>query len=47
MPKIIETPTVIEAAGNKPKRIEEFAGLVNSGDADVSVAHMTVHRDEP
>ena len=40
MPKIIETPTVIEAAGNKPKRIEEFAGRVNSGDADVSVAHM-------
>ena len=40
MPRLIEGPTVIEAAGNKPKRIEEFAGRVNSGDADVSVAHM-------
>ena len=50
MPKLIEAPTVIEAAGNKPKRIEEFAGRVNSGDAEVSVAHRispeTVHRDE-
>ena len=40
MPKLIETPTVIEAAGNKPKRIGEFAGLVNSGHEGVSVARM-------
>ena len=40
MPRLIEEPTVIEAAGNKPKRIEEFAGRVNSGDEGVSVAHM-------
>jgi mannose-6-phosphate isomerase-like protein (cupin superfamily) len=40
MPKLIETPTVIEAAGNKPKRIAELVGRVNSGDAHVSVAHM-------
>ena len=26
MPRIIESPTLIEAAGNKPKRIEEYAG---------------------
>ena len=24
MPKLIVTPAVIEAAGNKPKKIEEF-----------------------
>ena len=40
MPRLIESPTVIAAAGNKPKRIEEFAGRVNSGDAAVSVARM-------
>lgn len=26
MPRLIEQPTVIQAAGNKPKRIEEYAG---------------------
>ena len=41
MPTLIEQPTVIAAAGNKPKRIEEFAGRVNSGHAGVSVARMT------
>jgi quercetin dioxygenase-like cupin family protein len=40
MPTLIPTPSVIEAAGNKPKRIEEFAGRVNSGHAEVSVARM-------
>lgn len=40
MPRLIETPTIIEAAGNKPKRIEEFTGRVNSGHASVSVARM-------
>jgi mannose-6-phosphate isomerase-like protein (cupin superfamily) len=40
MPTLIEQPTVIKAAGNKPKRIEEFAGHVNSGHAGVSVARM-------
>jgi mannose-6-phosphate isomerase-like protein (cupin superfamily) len=37
---LITQPTVIAAAGNRPKRIEEFAGRVNSGDAQVSVARM-------
>ena len=41
MPCVISAPTVIIAAGNKPKRIEEFAGRVNSGHAQVSVARMT------
>ena len=36
MPKLIEAPTVVEAAGNKPKRIEEFIGRVNSGTEAVS-----------
>ena len=40
MPRLIETPTVIEAAGNKPKLIEEYAGRVNSGHDAVSVARM-------
>ncbi|HEY6059548.1 MAG TPA: hypothetical protein VIV10_03090 [Gemmatimonadales bacterium] len=41
MPTLIPSPTVIAAAGNKPKRIEEFAGRVNAGHAAVSVARMT------
>ena len=40
MPTLIPSPTVVAAAGNKPKRIEEFAGRVNSGHQHVSVAHM-------
>ena len=41
MPRLISQPTVIEAAGNKPKKIEEYAGRVNSGHDGVSVAKMT------
>lgn len=41
MPTHIAKPTVIQAAGNKPKRIEEFVGRVNSKTAAVSVAKMT------
>ena len=41
MPTLLQQPTVIQAAGNRPKRIEEFVGLVNSGDPSVSVARMT------
>ena len=40
MPTLIARPTVIKAAGNKPKSIKEFAGRVNSGHAGVSVAQM-------
>ena len=40
MPTLIAAPTVIQAAGNKPKRIEEFVGRVNSKTAAVSVARM-------
>jgi mannose-6-phosphate isomerase-like protein (cupin superfamily) len=40
MPTLILSPTIIEAAGNIPKRIEEYAGRVNSGHGAVSVARM-------
>ena len=40
MPRLIDAPTIITAAGNKPKRIEEYAGRVNSGHTAVSVARM-------
>jgi len=38
--RLITAPTVIQAAGNKPKRIEEFIGRVNTGDTALSVARM-------
>src|SRR5947208_13333859 len=40
MPTLIDHPTIIQAAGTKPKRIEEYAGRVNSGHDSVSVARM-------
>lgn len=40
MPTLIEAPAVVEAAGNKPKRIEEYAGRVRTGHDGVSVARM-------
>ena len=40
MPTLIASPTIIKAAGTKPKRIEEYAGRVNSGHSGVSVARM-------
>lgn len=41
MPTLIASPSIVEAAGNKPKIIEEFIGRVNSGTATVSIARMT------
>lgn len=40
MPTLIERPTRVEAAGNKPKLIDEYIGRVNSGACHASVAHM-------
>lgn len=40
MPRIIDAPKIVEAAGNKPKRIEEYVGRVNSGHSALSVARM-------
>ncbi len=41
MPQLVTAPSVIEAAGNKPKIIEEFIGRVNSGTTELSIARMT------
>jgi mannose-6-phosphate isomerase-like protein (cupin superfamily) len=41
MPELIETATVVEAAGRPPKTIREHVGAVNTGEARLSVAHMT------
>jgi mannose-6-phosphate isomerase-like protein (cupin superfamily) len=40
MPRLIDQPVVVAAAGNKPKRIEEFAGRASSGHQSVSIARM-------
>jgi mannose-6-phosphate isomerase-like protein (cupin superfamily) len=40
MVRLIPRPSFIEAVGNKPKRIDEFIGRVNSGTTPVSIAHM-------
>ena len=40
MPTHIAGPKIIEAAGNQPKRIEEYIGRVSSGTAALSVARM-------
>ena len=40
MPTLISQPTRIQAAGNKPKLIDEYIGRVNSKTSGVSVAHM-------
>jgi len=41
MPKLIDSPALIEAAGNRPKRIEEYVGNVNTKTSGISVARMT------
>jgi mannose-6-phosphate isomerase-like protein (cupin superfamily) len=40
MPRLVDKPTTIEAAGNKPKQINEYFGRVNSQTEELSVAHM-------
>ena len=40
MPTFIAQPTRIEAAGNKPKLIDEYIGRVNSATSAASIAHM-------
>ncbi len=40
MPTLVTRPTRIEAAGNKPKLIDEYIGRVNSKTEAVSMAHM-------
>lgn len=40
MPTLISQPTRIQAAGTKPKLIDEYIGRVNSSTKNASVAHM-------
>jgi mannose-6-phosphate isomerase-like protein (cupin superfamily) len=40
VPEIIESPSRVQAAGTKPKLIDEFVGRVNTGDERLSVARM-------
>ena len=40
MPEFIENPSRVEAAGTKPKLIDEFVGRVNTGEERLSVARM-------
>ena len=40
MPKLIASPTIIACVGNIPKRANEFVGLVNTGDAELSITHL-------
>ena len=40
MPTLIPRPSRVEAAGTKPKLIDEYVGRVNTGESRLSVAHM-------
>jgi hypothetical protein len=40
VPELIESPSRVEAAGTKPKLIDEYVGRVNSGEERLSVAYM-------
>lgn len=40
MPRLLEQPTRVQAAGTKPKSIDEFVGRVNSSDSALSIALM-------
>lgn len=40
MPTLIPGPSRVEAAGTKPKLIDEYVGRVNTGESKLSVAHM-------
>jgi mannose-6-phosphate isomerase-like protein (cupin superfamily) len=39
-PTLIENATRVQAAGNKPKLIDEYIGRVNTGTESVSIAQM-------
>ena len=40
MPTLLSQPVRVQAAGNKPKLIDEYIGRVNSNNEAVSIAHM-------
>ena len=39
MPKLIGTPTPVPASGNKTRYVDEYVGLINTGDTGISIAH--------
>ena len=41
MPKLIDTPTIVQSSGNMQKIIREHIGLANSNNDEISIAHMT------
>jgi len=41
MAVLIDTPSMINAAGTEGKIIREYFGLINSGETGISIAHMT------
>jgi mannose-6-phosphate isomerase-like protein (cupin superfamily) len=40
VPELIESPSRVEAAGTKPKLIDEFVGRVNTSEDRLSIARM-------
>jgi mannose-6-phosphate isomerase-like protein (cupin superfamily) len=40
MPRLIARPVIVQAAGTKPKLIEEFVGRPSTGSTEISVARM-------
>jgi mannose-6-phosphate isomerase-like protein (cupin superfamily) len=40
MPQLIRTPVRVTAAGTPPKLLDEYVGLVNTGESRLSIAHM-------
>jgi mannose-6-phosphate isomerase-like protein (cupin superfamily) len=40
MPELIREPSRVTAAGEPPKLIDEYVGLVNTGQAGLSIARM-------
>jgi quercetin dioxygenase-like cupin family protein len=40
MPKLIVSPTVVQCVGNINKKADEFVGLVNTGDEEISITHV-------
>jgi mannose-6-phosphate isomerase-like protein (cupin superfamily) len=43
VPELIESPSRVEAAGTKPKLIDEFVGRVNTSEDRLSIARMQSH----
>jgi ethanolamine utilization protein EutQ (cupin superfamily) len=41
MPKLIASPSIVKAAGTRPKLIEEFVGRVSTRSSACSIARMT------